>query len=379
MPDVIDTPAIEVPAEPAPAVESTPAEAQPRPLQDRIESLRGKARDAYRLNGDVDAAERMMKKSDVKPAPSTGDAVGDSPGNEPDSATGDRQLGKRPRQSPNGAERNFEELRKAKERLEIENDILRKQIAVPATAPTKTPAPKDVTTPPPLTAEPARPRMKDFNDPDAYDDAVTKYEKDVKTWDRQDAARVRAEEGQRSESRRIADSYQRQNQEAIKKYPDFQAVAFSDKLPLSHAAVHLIPRLENGAELQYWLGKNPAEAARIATLTDIQGLDPADPQGHFEKLLRENHPVAHQVLGMLRAEFARIPKAAPAAAVPSKPPLREVFATHTRPSSEVDIEGGASAAPIADPIAAARKSGNWALANRLQNEKEIRERKSGVR
>lgn len=342
----------------------------PRSIQDEINSLHGKAKEHYMKTGDVKAAKRLMStKSDVAGS-SPEDAVAPVAGNEAEPAPAHEQQGKREKPQ-SGADRNFESLRKAKERAETEARVLREQLAAVTASPK--PAPKPEPKAETLNAEPVRPRMKDYTDPDAYDADLDKYEKNVKVWDRQEKARAESQQREAQTHQQAMDGYKRQVREAAKKYPDFQSVAFKEDLPLSHVAVFLIPRLENGADVQYWLGKNPAEAARIAKLTDLQGLDPNDPQGHLERLIKENHPIVHQTLGILRAEISRIPAGSTAPAASPKKHLREVNAASPRPSSEVDIEG--SAAPVGDPIKAARAKGNWALANKLQNEKEIREKR----
>lgn len=347
---------------------------EPRSIQDQINGLHGKAKEHYMRTGDVKAAQKLMSTKNDVGGSSPQDAVARVAGNEAEPAPANEQQGKREKPQ-SGADRNFAELRKKADRTEAENRVLREQLAAVTASPK--PAPKPEPKAETLDAEPVRPRMKDYTDPDAYDADLDKYEKNAKAWDRQEKARAESQQREAQTHQQAMDGYKRQVKEAEKKYPDFQAVAFKEDLPLSHVAVYLIPRLENGADVQYWLGKNPAEAARIAKLTDLNGLDQDDPQGHLERLIKENHPVVHQMLGMLRAEISRIPAGSTAPAASPKRHLREVNAASPRPSAEVDIEG--SAAPVGDPIKAARAKGNWTLANKLQNEKEIREKRLGAR
>jgi len=50
------------------------------------------------------------------------------------------------------------------------------------------------------------------------------------------------------------------------KYEDFDAVAFNPSLPVNEAMEQVILGSEKGADLAYYLGSNPQEAARIANL-----------------------------------------------------------------------------------------------------------------
>jgi len=51
---------------------------------------------------------------------------------------------------------------------------------------------------------------------------------------------------------------------------DFEAVAFSDKVPYSPVMLHLARGLDNGPAVAYHLGKNPVEAQRIAGLSPVE-------------------------------------------------------------------------------------------------------------
>ncbi len=53
------------------------------------------------------------------------------------------------------------------------------------------------------------------------------------------------------------------------KVPDFDAVAHNPNLAVTPVMADAIRELSRGAEIAYYLGKNPAEAARIASLAPV--------------------------------------------------------------------------------------------------------------
>lgn len=341
-----------------PAVVQAPAQAEPS-YMDRVNALpkNSKARTHYRMTQDLKAAEALIERNDGN-SDSSPDAEGFTPGNEPEAAPGSEQ-----QRNPDGAERSrkadYKNGIRLKEslgeiaRLKAELEQARKPIAA-APASIK-PAPVPVET---LSAEPEPPDMNDFTDPKDYHEANKKFFRDLKTWNSQDAARTAAvEREQRTESETI-ERFRGDIGKAKTKYKDFDAVAFNPQNTMSDAMAHLFPRMKDGAELVYYLGKNPTEAKRIADLTHINGLDPERSVEHFAHLLKLNHPLAHQMLGMARAELSRI-QISSSSAAPAAKPLREVIGSRpqSRPSSEVAVDANSGGAPI-DQLGAAIKSGN---------------------
>jgi hypothetical protein len=53
------------------------------------------------------------------------------------------------------------------------------------------------------------------------------------------------------------------------KAPDFDQVAHNPNLPVTPVMADAIRESKKGAEIAYWLGKNPSEAARIAALPPV--------------------------------------------------------------------------------------------------------------
>ncbi len=122
---------------------------------------------------------------------------------------------------------------------------------------------------------PVRPSRNDFPDPDSWDAALIAYAEEKAVWtarkeikaldaDRRDAEQTRAiEEGQRV----AREAYNGRVSKVLDKYPDFKEVAESPDVEISMPMAHAIIHSERGPDLQYYLGKNPAEAKRITALS----------------------------------------------------------------------------------------------------------------
>lgn len=127
-----------------------------------------------------------------------------------------------------------------------------------------------------------RPGRDQFDDPDAYDEAMVE-------WGKREG--VRAAEGAAAEARakaaeeaRVADEaktreaheaeiatwnakWTNARTEAIEKYPDYVAVAEADNVKITGEMAAAILQSDNGTDVAYYLGQNPDEAERIAGLT----------------------------------------------------------------------------------------------------------------
>ena len=138
--------------------------------------------------------------------------------------------------------------------------------------------------------------------------------------ERAEAERARVEGEQRAYQQRVRDSLAAGRVAAMQEIPDFAEVAESPDVSISVPMANAIALLEhqskgNGTKVWYFLGKNPAEAARIAALP------PAD------QLLE---------MGMLvpKALAALAPKAAPRTNAP--PPIRPLGGGATPASKSAD-------------------------------------------
>lgn len=132
---------------------------------------------------------------------------------------------------------------------------------------------------PKVTAETPRPKRDQFDDPEAYDEALVSWTA------KQTAAEVRAEIEAEADRKAKADAKTAQDAERtktqteraeawaskreafMKDHPDFEDVAESEDVKISPVMTALILEADNGPELAYALGKNPEQSARIAQLT----------------------------------------------------------------------------------------------------------------
>jgi hypothetical protein len=56
------------------------------------------------------------------------------------------------------------------------------------------------------------------------------------------------------------------------KYEDFDDVALSNSVPITPAMAEAIAESDIGADLAYFLGNNPSEAAKIASMSPVSAL-----------------------------------------------------------------------------------------------------------
>ena len=168
------------------------------------------------------------------------------------------------------------ELREQNERLAGLLEKALERLGGDKPAPTEA---KTETAPPP--PEP-RPKREQFDDPDAYDEALVQWSSrqsarviaaEVEARERQarEQAEAQARDRTLSEQRaREAENWQRQlgDLKADPQYADFDDVAFNPDLTISQAIVPLVAKA--GPKVLYWLGQNPAEAERISKLDPLE-------------------------------------------------------------------------------------------------------------
>jgi hypothetical protein len=104
------------------------------------------------------------------------------------------------------------------------------------------------------------PRQEQFETYDAYLGAFAEYK--IETKLAQERQRLTAE----MEARELRGSFESRAAEARQKHPDFDDVVMSEDLEISPHMRDAIMNSEDGAEVAYWLGKNPEQASRIARL-----------------------------------------------------------------------------------------------------------------
>jgi hypothetical protein len=110
-----------------------------------------------------------------------------------------------------------------------------------------------------------KPEIKDFETYEAFTEALTDWKADERDWKREQAkAADRAKEAAASTAERVAKTIEA----AKEKFTDFAEV-FHDKLPVTPVMADALMESEASADIAYYLGKNPEEAARIAGLSPV--------------------------------------------------------------------------------------------------------------
>lgn len=163
-----------------------------------------------------------------------------------------------------------------------------------ATAAIKALQPKPAEPPPvPVDERPVRPDRMKFDDPDAYEAAMTTHLEEVGAWAARGAVRQRdqeqetrqretaaaeaqkqATESAEANRRRVMDSWNERRTAALTKYPDFADVVETDAVPINEVMASMIMQHEQGPEIAYYLGQHPEEAARIAGMNSNQVFPP---------------------------------------------------------------------------------------------------------
>ena len=116
----------------------------------------------------------------------------------------------------------------------------------------------------PAEADPAAPRIDQFNDVEAYAAAREKYAASKALKDHQTKQQT---EAQKQATAKLVESWEEKVERASEKYEDFQAVV-GDIQPTTPWAIAGM-QTENGSDVFYHLGKNMAEARRIAGLPPV--------------------------------------------------------------------------------------------------------------
>jgi hypothetical protein len=115
---------------------------------------------------------------------------------------------------------------------------------------------------------PQKPKPDQFTTTEDYVEALT-------DWKAREVVKSQVEElrgqekvrTQKAQAEQIANTYRDRVAALAVKHPDFEEVAYSPSLPITDAMAETIQQSELGAEVHYFLGKNPAEAKRIASLS----------------------------------------------------------------------------------------------------------------
>ena len=122
--------------------------------------------------------------------------------------------------------------------------------------------------------EPAKPAKTDFSDPEAWDAAIIDYADQKAAWTarrevkaaREADLRQQTQEAQAKAIQARNEAYTSRKEKFVESHPDFKEVAEAEDVTISMPMAHAIISHEKGPEMQYYLGKHPEEAARIASL-----------------------------------------------------------------------------------------------------------------
>jgi hypothetical protein len=181
--------------------------------------------------------------------------------------------------------------------------------------------------------EPQRPVRDPNAAPEVYEQALMDYADAKASWSaRNEVQKVLAEEARKAEEREQAaaqkaaqETYIARVNKAVEKYPDYKAVAESPDVTVSMPMAHAIMTSEHGPDIAYHLGKNPQEAARIASLAPIQQLV-------------EVGLIVAKLTAPAPAPAAPAPKPAVSAAPKPIKPLESKGDTHVKSPDEESME-----------------------------------------
>lgn len=168
-----------------------------------------------------------------------------------------------------GVQKRIDEL--VRQREEEKAEKLRLLAIVEGLNKPKTEQPKEVAI---EDQEPQRPVRESFGTTEEYVAAVADYAEAKASWSaKQAVAADRAAQQKIAEQRAIEEgqratreAYAKRVEKAVEEYPDYKEVAESPNVMVSVPMAHAIMTSEQGPKLAYFLGKNPAEAQRIAQL-----------------------------------------------------------------------------------------------------------------
>lgn len=343
-----------------------PAAAVVPNFEERVTALNPMDRAKWELTGELPVATNSdaVDLSAELPAPSPGasdDSEESESGAAPDPAIDEQpRVGESPEQKSERKKRN-DHTRYVREKTRA--DMLERQLAEMKAA--SAPAPKPAEPAKVIPAErPKRPKISDFSDGNLYDAAMDKYETDLDSWNKREVDQrlsgVRAEQQQSISTLKLNERFDA----ARKKYADYDAVAFSDKIPASYGMIDVLQQMENGADIQYKIGKNITEAARIAELTYVPGEEHFKTPAEFKTWVKSDPDRAMlygRKLAMAESELSKLSQAAQ-----TRPPARP------KPTSEVAVEPRGAA--VTDELADATKRGDFEAYERLANQRDIQER-----
>lgn len=351
------------------SVETPAAAATTTSFNDRRKSWTPAETAQWKLTGE-EPVRQAKTDTDGNEESSTSSAeinADSEPAAEQTSAEQQRQSDK-PGFSKKQTQKRFEELIEERGSLKRQLEDMQRQLAE------KTAPNKQAEAARPAQAAVARPKRPNLNDPkfktlDDYETAMDTYETEKEAYDQAKFDSRINETVSTVEQTRTQKQIESDRTQATarmeKIHSDYKAVAFNPKVPASGAMIHLLNTLPNGPELRYALGKNIAEATRIAKLTEIEDL---------AELTKTNPQRAAYLWGKAEntaeVELAKLAKPKAAPLVKKEP---------AKPTSEVAVNGRGNVETMDDT--ALMKTGKISHAEwkRRENQKDAEAWKAGTR
>lgn len=156
---------------------------------------------------------------------------------------------------PKGVQKRIDRLTQEKYRLRAELEMLRR-----GQQPQQQQEQRQV-------EQQAAPKLEQYQSIEEYLDALADFkaaQKADKVFKEREAAERQSR--QQSEQAKLHEGFTKQTEDARAVYDDFDEVVDNPDLPISQAMAEAIMRSKNGADVAYYLGKNPDEAFRLASL-----------------------------------------------------------------------------------------------------------------
>ena len=154
------------------------------------------------------------------------------------------------------------------------------------------------------------PKKEDFDDYDAYVDALVEYRTTAKLakWQKSET-----EKEQQTEFQHKLETLYTKLDEGYRKYPDFEEVAKDPSVPITPLIRDILAEVDHPEDVAYYLGRNRAEAIKIARMTPF---------------------AAHKEILRIEAEVAKSPpsQGSPNPISGAPPPIKPLgsFETKTR-------------------------------------------------
>lgn len=177
--------------------------------------------------------------------------------NDADTAAQAKQGDDEEHRVPKGVQKRIDRLTREKYQLQARLEMLERSQQVPQQQQQAAQAPQ------PSQA----PKLEQYASIEEYLDALADHkaaQKADKVFKEREASE--RQQRQQSEQAKLHDGYAKQTEQARNAYEDFDDVVENPDLPITQAMAEAIMRSQNGADVAYYLGKNPAEAARLANL-----------------------------------------------------------------------------------------------------------------